>query len=117
MAGNQVPITAEAQGTVTAILADETAEVHQGQVLVRLDDSDAQVALQKAEAKLAATVRRVEAAVRHGRQLDAKVEAQQATLALARSDYERHKNLNQRGYYSRARSNTAPPPCRWTSTA
>ena len=100
VAGNEVPITAEAQGTVTAILADETAEVHQGQVLVRLDDSDARVALQKAEANLAGTVRRVQQLYATARQLDAKVEEQQATLALARSDYERHKNLNQRGYYS-----------------
>jgi membrane fusion protein (multidrug efflux system) len=100
VAGNEVPVTAEAQGTVTAILADETAEVHQGQVLVRLDDSDARVALQKAEANLAGTVRRVEQMYATAKQLDAKVAEQQATLALARSDYERHKNLNQRGYYS-----------------
>jgi membrane fusion protein (multidrug efflux system) len=100
VAGNQVPITAEAQGTVRAILADETTQVQEGQVLVRLDDSDAQVALQEAEAKLASTVRRVEQMYATARQLDAKVESQQATLTLARSDYERHKNLNQRGYYS-----------------
>ena len=100
VAGNEVPVTAEAPGTVTAILADETSEVHQGQVLVRLDDSDARVALQKAEANLASTVRRVEQLYSTERQLGAKVAAQQATLALARSDYARHKNLNERGYYS-----------------
>src|SRR5579859_3853550 len=59
VAGNRVPVMAEAEGTVTAILADETSEVNQGQVLVRLDDTDARVALQEAEAKLAATVRHV----------------------------------------------------------
>ena len=100
VAGNAVPLTAEASGTVTAILADETSEVHQGQVLVRLDDSDARVALQKAEANLASTVRRVEQLYATERQLGAKVQSQQATLALARSDYERHKNLNERGYFS-----------------
>ena len=100
VAGNEVPVTAEAPGTVTAILADETAQVHQGQVLVRLDDSDTRVALQEAEAKLASTVRRVEQLYATERQLGAKVLSQQATLALARSDYERHKNLNARGYYS-----------------
>src|SRR5579871_2989080 len=52
VAGNRVPVMAEAEGTVTAILADETNEVAQGQVLVRLDDTDAKVALQEAEAKL-----------------------------------------------------------------
>src|SRR5690242_17550434 len=100
VAGNAVPLTAEAPGTVTAILADETSEVHQGEVLVRLDDSDARVALQKAEANLASTVRRVEQLYATERQLGAKVQSQQATLALARSDYARHKNLNDRGYYS-----------------
>ncbi|HEX8778518.1 MAG TPA: efflux RND transporter periplasmic adaptor subunit, partial [Rhodanobacter sp.] len=100
VAGNEVPVTAEAAGTVTAILADETAAVHQGQVLVRLDDSDARVALQEAEAKLASTVRRVEQLYATARQLDAKVASQQATLELARSDYARHKNLNERGYFS-----------------
>jgi len=100
VAGNEVPVTAEAAGTVTAILADETSQVHQGQVLVRLDDSDARVALQEAEAKLASTVRRVEQLYATAKQLDAKVAEQQATLALARSDYARHKNLNARGYFS-----------------
>ena len=100
VAGNAVPVMAEAPGTVTAILADEPTEVHQGQVLVRLDDSDARVVLQEAEAKLASTVRRVEQLYATERQLGAKVQSQQATLALARSDYERHKNLNDRGYFS-----------------
>src|SRR5690349_24105936 len=33
VAGNRVPVMAEAERTVTAILADETSEVQQGQVL------------------------------------------------------------------------------------
>ena len=100
VAGNPVPVMAEAQGTVTAVLADDTFEVHQGDLLVRLDDSDARVALQEAESNLASTVRHVEQLYATAKQLDAKVSTQQATLALARSDYTRHKNLNARGYYS-----------------
>ena len=100
VAGNPVPVMAEAQGTVTAVLADDTSEVHQGDVLVRLDDSDARVALQEAESKLASTVRHVEELYATAKQLDAKVATQQATLALARSDYSRHKSLNAQGYYS-----------------
>ena len=100
VAGNAVPVMAEAQGTVTAILADETSEVQEGQVLVRLDDSDAKVALQEAEAKLASTVRHVEELYATEKQLDAKTASQQAALALARSDYARHENLNKRGYFS-----------------
>jgi len=100
VAGNRVPVMAEAEGTVTGILADETSEVSQGQVLVRLDDTDAKVALQEAEAKLAATVRHVEQLYATDKQLGSKAEAQQATLAQHRSDYQRHQALNQRGYFS-----------------
>ena len=100
VAGNRVPVMAEAEGTVTAILADETSEVAQGQVLVRLDDTDAKVALQEAEAKLAATVRHVEQLYSTDKQLAARAAAQQATLAQHRSDYQRHEALNKRGYYS-----------------
>jgi membrane fusion protein (multidrug efflux system) len=77
VAGNRVPVMSEAEGTVTAILADETSQVSQGQVLVRLDDTDARVALQEAEAKLAATVRHVEELYATDRQLAAKAAAQQ----------------------------------------
>jgi len=100
VAGNRVPVMSEAEGTVTAILADETSEVQQGQVLVRLDDTDARVTLQEAEAKLAATVRHVEELYATDRQLAAKAAAQQATLAQHRSDYQRHQALNKRGYFS-----------------
>ena len=100
VAGNRVPVMAEAEGTVTAILADETSEVSQGQVLVRLDDTDAKVALQEAEAKLAATVRHVEQLYATDKQLASKAAAQQATLSQHRSDYQRHEALNKRGYYS-----------------
>ena len=100
VAGNRVPVMAEAEGTVTAILADETSEVSQGQVLVKLDDTDARVALQEAEAKLAATVRHVEQLYATDQQLAAKAAAQQATLSQHRSDYQRHAALNKRGYYS-----------------
>jgi membrane fusion protein (multidrug efflux system) len=100
VAGNRVPVMTEAEGTVVAILADETSEVQQGQVLVRLDDSDARVNLQEAEARLASTVRHVQELYATEKQLAAKAEAQQATLAQARSDYQRHQQLNRRGYYS-----------------
>jgi membrane fusion protein (multidrug efflux system) len=100
VAGNRVPVMAEAEGTVTAILADETSEVSQGQVLVRLDDTDAKVALQETEAKLAATVRHVEQLYATDKQLASKADAQQATLAQHRSDYQRHQALNKRGYFS-----------------
>ena len=57
--GNVVQLTPQVGGTVTAIAADDTDFVKAGQVIVKLDPADAQVALDQAEAQLAQTVREV----------------------------------------------------------
>ena len=57
--GNVVQITPQISGTVVAIGADDTQFVKAGQPLVRLDQADARVALDQAEAQLARTVRDV----------------------------------------------------------
>ena len=57
--GNVVQITPQISGTVIAIGADDTQFVKAGQSLVRLDQADARVALDQAEAQLARTVRDV----------------------------------------------------------
>ena len=54
-----VQITPQISGTVVAIGADDTQFVKAGQPLVRLDQADAKVALDQAEAQLARTVREV----------------------------------------------------------
>src|SRR5690242_16977671 len=43
--GNVVQITPQVAGTVVAVAADDTDRVQEGQVLVRLDPSDARIAL------------------------------------------------------------------------
>src|SRR5690349_10466216 len=57
--GNVVEITPQISGTVVAIGADDTQFVKAGETLVRLDEADARVALDQAEAQLARTVRDV----------------------------------------------------------
>ena len=57
--GNVVQITSQVAGTVLNIQADDTDFVQAGQPLVRLDQADAKVALEQAEAQLAQTVREV----------------------------------------------------------
>src|SRR6478609_6043479 len=59
VAGHVVQVTPQVAGTVVAIGAEDTDRVQAGQVLVRLDPSDAQVALGQAEAQLAQAVREV----------------------------------------------------------
>ena len=53
-------------GTVVAILADDTQHVEAGQVLVKLDGTDADVRLQQARSALAQAVRSVRQQTRHG---------------------------------------------------
>ena len=57
--GNVVQLTPQIGGTVIAINVDDTDHVKAGQLLVKLDPADAQVALDQAEAQLAQTVREV----------------------------------------------------------
>lgn len=57
--GNQVYITPLHSGFVTAVHTDDSFLVKEGQVLVTLDSTDAQIALQQEEEKLAQTVRSV----------------------------------------------------------
>src|ERR1700729_2410779 len=98
--GNVVQITPQISGTVIAIGADDTQFVKAGQPLVRLDQSDAKVALDQAEAQLARTVRDVRNLFATTAQLDATVEVRQTDLAAARSDLERREHLGASGAVS-----------------
>jgi membrane fusion protein (multidrug efflux system) len=84
--GNLVQITPQISGTVLAIMADDTDYVKAGQPLVRLDPSDAQVALDQAEAQLAQTVREVRGLYANNSTLKAQIALREADAARARSD-------------------------------
>ena len=84
--GNVVQLTPQIGGTVVAINADDTDHVKAGQLLVRLDPADAQVALDQAEAQLAQTVREVRTLYANNSTLRAQIALREADLARARSD-------------------------------
>jgi membrane fusion protein (multidrug efflux system) len=84
--GDLVQITPQIGGTVVAIGADDTDFVKAGQVLVKLDEVDAQVALQQAEAQLAQTVREVRALYANNEELVARVGLREAEVERARTD-------------------------------
>ncbi len=77
--GNIVQVTPQIAGTVVEVGAQDTDFVKAGQVLVRLDPSDATVALEQAKAQLAQTVREV-------KMMYANDSALQADLAFRRAD-------------------------------
>ena len=59
VAGDLVNVSSQVSGTVVAIDADETDFVQTGQDLIKLDDTDARIALEEAEQQLAKVVRQV----------------------------------------------------------
>jgi membrane fusion protein (multidrug efflux system) len=84
--GNVVQLTPQISGTVVAINADDTDHVKAGQLLVKLDPADAQVALDQAEAQLAQTVREVRTLYANNSTLKAQIALREADLARAQSD-------------------------------
>jgi len=87
--GNVVQLTPQVSGTVVAIAADDTDHVKAGQLLVKLDPADAQVALDQAEAQLAQTVREVRTLYANNSTLKAQIALREADLARAQSDVAR----------------------------
>ena len=98
--GNVVQITPQVPGTVVSIGADDGNLVHAGDVLVKLDPSDADVALAEAKANLALTVRKVRGLYSSVSGAHADVAASQTAVAKARSDYERRVALAKSGAIS-----------------
>ncbi|MFT4102911.1 MAG: HlyD family efflux transporter periplasmic adaptor subunit [Burkholderiaceae bacterium] len=91
--GNVVQITPQIPGTIVAIGADDNQFVKAGQSLVRLDPSDAEVAVAQAEAALASSVRQVRGLYSNVGSLDAEVTARQVALDRAKADLGRRQDL------------------------
>lgn len=98
--GNQIQITPQVGGTVVAIAADDGMRVERGQLLVQLDPSDTEVALQQAEANLAGTVRQVRGLYRSAEGAQADLNARQVSLKRVRDDFARRRDLAATGAIS-----------------
>ena len=53
-------VTSQLAAPVSAVLVEDTQQVHRGDVLVRLDDTDAKIAVSNAQANLATAIRKVQ---------------------------------------------------------
>jgi membrane fusion protein (multidrug efflux system) len=91
--GNVVAVTAQVTGVVTAIGADDTDYVKAGSNVVKLDDTDARLALARAEAQLARSVRMVRAQYANVGQTRANVELREVELSKAKADLARRHEL------------------------
>lgn len=98
--GNVVQITPQVPGTVVSIGADDGDLVHAGDVLVKLDPSDADVALAEAKANLALTVRKVRGLYSNVNGAQADAAARKIAVDKARADYNRRVALAKSGAIS-----------------
>jgi membrane fusion protein, multidrug efflux system len=100
VAGDLVNVMSQVNGTVVSIGADENDLVEAGQELVRLDATDARIALQDAEEQLARTVRQTRTVFATRDQLSAIVDQRLAELARVQADYGRRRSLAASGAVS-----------------
>lgn len=98
--GNVVQITPQITGTMVSIGADDGDLVRKGQVLVKFDPSDADIALQQAEANLARTVRQVRGLFSNVDGYKADVATKKVALSKAEADFKRRQNLANDGAIS-----------------
>lgn len=89
VAGNQVQIMSQVSGSVTKVWADNTDYIKQGDVLVTLDQTDAQQAFEKAQTQLASSVRQMRQLMINNKQLQANIDIRKTTRAQAQTDLNR----------------------------
>ncbi|WP_377704908.1 efflux RND transporter periplasmic adaptor subunit [Pseudoduganella sp. UC29_71] len=98
--GNVVQVTPQLSGSVTEIGADNTDYVQAGQVLVQLNEVDARLALERAEAQLSKAVRQVRSQFANVTQSRANVTLRAADLSRATADLARRRELANSGAIS-----------------
>jgi membrane fusion protein (multidrug efflux system) len=91
--GNLVNVSSQVSGSVVEIRADETQLVQAGTEIIKLDPSDAQVALAQAEARLGTAVRQQRERYATVQQLEAVVDQRKVTLKAAQEDLARRLPL------------------------
>jgi len=89
-------VTSQLAAPVSAVLVEDTRQVHKGDVLVRLDDTDAKIAVSNAEANLATAIRKVQGLHATNYGLDAQIAAHaadegkaSASVAAAQADLQK----------------------------
>lgn len=90
--GNQVVVTPLRSGFITAIHTDDTFLVNRGSLLVELDRTDGEIALEQAKEGFADAVRRVCQAFHRVLAYQADIEIKKAELIRASQDFE-HRDL------------------------
>lgn len=98
--GNQVFLTPQVGGIVTSVFTDDTDFVIEGKVLVQLDTTDAQIALDLAAAHLGQMVREVCQLFERVAELEAMIKERRAVFMRTTQDFEHRTALIDEGAVS-----------------
>jgi membrane fusion protein (multidrug efflux system) len=93
VAGNQIRVYSRTSGRVLEIYTDDTKTVAAGDLLVRLDPTDAALALEQAKSALGSAVREIFSLAAQSDRLKVLIEARAAELRLIEAEYKRRQNL------------------------
>ncbi|MEO6079285.1 MAG: HlyD family efflux transporter periplasmic adaptor subunit [Steroidobacteraceae bacterium] len=93
VAGNQIRVSSQNAGTVVEVFARNTSRVEAGQILLRLDDTDARQALERTAANLAQTVRQVRQQMEQSVQYDTQIAVRELELSQAEQDLAQREPL------------------------
>ena len=93
----EAQITPQIDGTISAVPVTDTMHVKRGQVLLRLDPADTELAFAQAQANYAQAVRRVQQYFANADEAAAQVEARASDVKRATLDYDRRVALAQAG--------------------
>ncbi|NRA91040.1 MAG: efflux RND transporter periplasmic adaptor subunit, partial [Simkaniaceae bacterium] len=99
--GNLIEITPQVPGIVSSINVDNTDLVKEGQILVNLDPTDYQIALEKSKNELGEAVRDVVQMFLKVEELEADLAEKEALLFKAEKDYENRVTLVEVGGVSK----------------
>ena len=101
VSGNMVMVNAQTVGTVEAIMADENQEIKAGQVLIKLNPTDAQVALSQAQAQLAQATRQIQNAFNNAGVANAQLSQATSAVRTAQDAVNRRAKLVPTGAVSK----------------
>ncbi len=94
-------INSQVSGPIAKVTVDDTKQVHKGDVLVVVDDSDAKLALARAQADYQHTLQRVSQYYSQRSAAAATVQARVSDVMRTSGDYMRRQNLAESGAISR----------------
>jgi membrane fusion protein (multidrug efflux system) len=97
VAADSAEVTPQVAGTISAVPVTDTTHVKRGQVLVQIDQSDAQLALSQAEANYAQAQRLVHQNFANADEAAAQIAGRQSDVVNAQLQYDRRIGLAKQG--------------------